>query len=295
MRGFGFGRRIKKSALRKFEAAKAAGDVKIVSNDPEARAVGAALLQTVSASRAGADAPSGKIYEPGGSVRESDWASVLELVFTPMRVPIWSYDPTEVEGRTIPSDLQAELNLFALLHMYAHAATMNPLPPVTGSTTSTGTNVTLAHPTAADPRPMIVPAFLLELAPDESTSQLGQVAGTITGWLYGGGTPDLEANAATTADHYTATSADWSTGTFSFVPRVRRKTTIVIHPYKSVNSKTYLCPAQLANIDTMAATALTATLDTTAQPSGMLVEFTAVGVDHDYFRSSFSRLANMLD
>jgi hypothetical protein len=286
---------IRPSALKAFQRSRDSGDLRVVAENPAARKLARDILAQVAESRAGSDAPSGRIPNLGSAPSPGDYGSIVDLLFAPRRVPIWDYDEADLEARSLPSDRYAELNVLALMHIYNHAATMSPEGPVTGSTTATGTDVTLSHPTAASLHPMVVPGFLIEFSLDNNTSQLGQITATLTGYLYGGGTPNLDANAATTADHYAATTADFATGSFTFVPRRKDKTRVLLTPYKVVNAKTFIAPAMLANIDTMASTALTAVLDTTAQPAGTLVEITALGVDHDFFRQLYHRLVMEID
>lgn len=282
--------------MARFQDAVRNKRVQVVASDPVARAVAAALISDARDSRAGADAKAGPLPDhlpPSGSL--AGYRQVLEIMLRPIRVPVWAYDRRIVEARSLPSDEEAELNVLALLTMYNQAGVINPEAPVTGSTTATGTDITLSHPTAADHYPFIFPSLLMEISQDNNTSQLGQVVANIAGFLYGGGTPNLDPNAATTADHYATTTADWSTGSFTFVPKVKDvKAQIIVHPYKVVNAKTFLSPGMLANIDTMSNIALTCVIDTTSQPAGTLVEATALGADHTFFRRVYDMLLDMV-
>lgn len=273
---------------------RSASDLKISAKSPRAAKAAARLLgQQLTDEDA--------IFEPGMNRNPlqlrydaNDTAkAVLDVLMRPNSIPIWAFDPSALEARSLPSDLAAELNMLTAITTYSAAAVFNPQPSVTGSRTTAGA-ATLSHPGAATDRPMVVPAISIEISQSQDASQLGQVDFSIAGDYWHGGLPYLDANAATTADHLTASPGGFSTGSAVFVARQRGKQRIILTPYKVIGAKTYVCPATLAKIDTLANAAVALTCTVNSMPAGHLVEFVAQGVDHAFFRRMYDQFASYL-
>lgn len=260
----------------------ARGGLSVKADDPAAAAAAKKLLETPPA-----PPPS---PGPSGEVERLSIAKIINAFSATAKTPVWEFDDEVLTARTLPSDREAELSLFALHMLYYQAAAITPYAPVTGSRSTAGA-ITLSAAHAAKV-PQIVPGILLEFSVTPDSSTLGQFSGNVVGHYYGGRGIALS-NGPVSID---SPATDFDSGTFIFVPKTNKaKGQVILTPFKVVNGKTFLTPLVLAPALTIGAAAATIVVNVATLPSNSLVEATALGVDHDFFNRMATRLHVELD
>lgn len=195
------------------------------------------------------------------------------------QVPLYAYNPSELEVRSLPCDEYAELNMLSMVGMYSRCAQEALIPVVSSMldpSVSTPSSFFLQAP-AGIIRPAPICGVLVEFSVQRDAGILGSVTFRVKG--------------AFDFDHDGTCKDLFDSGTIMVAPRTaERKIPLLITPYKVVNGKTYVRPLMIAT-DMGDRPAQSIEVEVIARANGVVVEAQLITPTHVLFSEIFAGLA----